>query len=75
MTCFHAAGWLATLGENSALKQGVFQFLIDPAGHPLPLIACDDIGEFAAMALNRPSRYQHLHSDMILDTLLLRTLL
>ena len=64
MTCFHA-GRLAALGENSALKQGVFQFLIDPAGHPLPLIACEDIGEFAAMALNRPSRCQHIHAYIL----------
>ena len=66
--CSYHICYLVNVGENSALKQGVLQFLIDPAGHPLPLVAVEDIGEFAAMVLHRPTRYQIIYSDAVTKT-------
>ena len=42
------------LDESMEFKQGAVQFLIDPDGVPLPLVAVDDIGEFAALAMHKP---------------------
>ena len=56
-------------GANSEPTQGTLQFLIDPDGVPLPLVACDDIGAFACMALHAPATFHGKEIELAGDCL------
>ena len=55
--------------ESMEFKQGSIQFIVDPDGVPLPLVACEDIGEFAALAMHKPHDFKGKEIELAGDCL------